>query len=521
MALKCPKCGAVNPDNARFCWNDGEKFTTTGPFQFRNGTTANSIDDLVNLIDNNWSESQQHLYSGNFATWFSGIGRGDLALEAKEIVQKDSDQEIGLRKLIRRMEKQPAFRFSDGTQAHTIPELVAAIDTNWDEGKRYLYQHDDLADWLETIQRDDLAKTARQIISTESDQNIGLEKFLQGLGTDAPSKPQLTVSPSTIDFGTVDADKVSKAGYTKQVIISNAGRGHLHGTITSSESLITIDKTYFSGNVTTIEATAQVVRRRATITIESNGGTETLPVRMNPIYPIWRIVISVDCIIGLLAGLAAYFFSSLPIFYCLISGLLLGSAISSNRWVYKVQRNKLYIISFLLFVLGVSIITIHYYQYSRNVTTVISVFKSRFKKVDVRERAANALGSMGDVRAVQPLINALKDNDRRVRSSAAYALGNIGDIRAEQPLIDALKDNDKWLRESAASALGRIGDAKAVEPLIDTLKDNDEWVRWRAASALGEIGDARAVEPLKQALKDKDESVRKAAKEALEKIQKR
>jgi len=38
-----------------------------------------------------------------------------------------------------------------------------------------------------------------------------------------------------------------------------------------------------------------------------------------------------------------------------------------------------------------------------------------------------------------------------------------------------------------------------VEPLIQALKDEDSGVRSRTAGVLGDIGDARAVEPLVQA----------------------
>lgn len=57
---------------------------------------------------------------------------------------------------------------------------------------------------------------------------------------------------------------------------------------------------------------------------------------------------------------------------------------------------------------------------------------------------------------------------------------------------------------------------RAVDPLIQALKDEDDDVREAAADALGDIGDGRAVEPLTQALNDKD--VCEAAKYALEKI---
>ena len=66
--------------------------------------------------------------------------------------------------------------------------------------------------------------------------------------------------------------------------------------------------------------------------------------------------------------------------------------------------------------------------------------------------------------------------------------------------------------------MGEIGDARAVEPLIAALKHNDTGIRQDAARALGRIGDARAVEPLIAALKYKTPRVHKAVVEALGKI---
>ena len=610
MAITCPKCGKLNPDNARFCWNDGEEFVTTGfrPFQYTDGSSANSIEDLIVLIEQNWDESKRYLYSDSFATWFSSIGRGDLTLAAQDIVQSTKDEDTALRKLIRRLEKNPTFRFSDGTKASTIPEFVSEIDKNWDEGKLYLYDHDDLADWLETIQRDDHAKTARQIISSESDQDIGLEKFLQSLGTDAPPKPQLTIIPATIDFGTVDADKVSKGGYTKQFTIRNPGRGHLYGTITSSESWIAINKTEFSGNSITITATVKTVGRSANITIQSNVGTETLPVKMNPVYPVWKAILSLECLIGAVVGLVLGYIVAYGLFISvpnpilgLVMGLSFGLALSMLKWVSKVQRPIFYLIPAALLMLGIGILTnIGYQEYkirtAKNgdvwavepLTNALKGKKIKYVRRDaarilgkigaveplinalknddsvVRNFAASALGRIGDARAVEPLIEALRAwseklflsgyrrpfiNTERVtaaralgeigdaravqplindlengfwaktRQTAAFALGKIGNARAVEPLIKALKDNDDDVRFKAADALGNIGDVRAIEPLINALKDNDKFVRWKAANALGDIGDVRAVKPLKQALNDRH--VREAAKQALDKIQKR
>lgn len=70
-----------------------------------------------------------------------------------------------------------------------------------------------------------------------------------------------------------------------------------------------------------------------------------------------------------------------------------------------------------------------------------------------------------------------------------------------------------------ADALGRIGDERAVEPLINRISDRSKYVRAGAARALGKIGDSRAVEPLQQLLNDNTNEVRDAAARALEDIE--
>jgi hypothetical protein len=145
----------------------------------------------------------------------------------------------------------------------------------------------------------------------------------------------------------------------------------------------------------------------------------------------------------------------------------------------------------------------------------------------VREGAAEALGEIGSTRAVEPLIQALKDEDSYedsyVRRKAARALGEIRSTRAVEPLIQALKDEDWCVRQEAAEALGKIGDEKAVEPLIQVLKDEDEGrVLGSAAEALGEIGSEEATETLIRFLESdkflkflKDDEFRSSVIEAL------
>ena len=111
----------------------------------------------------------------------------------------------------------------------------------------------------------------------------------------------------------------------------------------------------------------------------------------------------------------------------------------------------------------------------RDVEGLIKALKS--KNLNVREKAAEALGMIKDARAVIPLIDAL--NDESVRGSAAYALGKIGDSRAVAPLIQALKEEDFYkeshgipigVRGSVVDALTSIGET-AIEPLISVIEE--------------------------------------------------
>ena len=77
---------------------------------------------------------------------------------------------------------------------------------------------------------------------------------------------------------------------------------------------------------------------------------------------------------------------------------------------------------------------------------------------------------------VDRLIQDLKDNNTSVRAEAAEALGDIGDRRAVKPLIKALNDTDID-RVMIIDALEKINDIGAVEPLIIVLKDDDWYIR--------------------------------------------
>jgi HEAT repeat protein len=141
--------------------------------------------------------------------------------------------------------------------------------------------------------------------------------------------------------------------------------------------------------------------------------------------------------------------------------------------------------------------------------------------IEVRTSAAQALGSMGDPRAVEALLQALRsDADAGVRKMAAWALGEIESPAAVGGLSQAVRsDSSAEVRAAAAWALGEIESAEAVGALGAALRDSSVEVRRNAVWALGEIESADAVEWLVPALRDADLEIRRKATWALGEIE--
>ena len=120
----------------------------------------------------------------------------------------------------------------------------------------------------------------------------------------------------------------------------------------------------------------------------------------------------------------------------------------------------------------------------------------------VRTAAALAIGSLGDARAVDPLVSALGDQDWQVREAAVAALCRIADVRAAEALTVLLRD---W------QLRGRVGERQTVDalvtarapvtgPLIRALSDGDSLGCVIAAYVLAERGAAQALPALLGAL---------------------
>ena len=63
-----------------------------------------------------------------------------------------------------------------------------------------------------------------------------------------------------------------------------------------------------------------------------------------------------------------------------------------------------------------------------------------------------------------------------------------------------ISDMNYGPRWAAVVALGKIGDPRAVDPLVKALKEKQEELSFYVIEALNEIGDSRAVAPLISAL---------------------
>jgi hypothetical protein len=89
------------------------------------------------------------------------------------------------------------------------------------------------------------------------------------------------------------------------------------------------------------------------------------------------------------------------------------------------------------------------------------------------------------------------------RWKAMAGLVELGTV-AVVPLCDALREQSAYTRRFAAEALGKIGDPRAVPPLVSALQESEAYAQRYVAQALALLGDARAVEPLCAALANPD-----------------
>jgi len=143
------------------------------------------------------------------------------------------------------------------------------------------------------------------------------------------------------------------------------------------------------------------------------------------------------------------------------------------------------------------------------VESLIVILNDDNKDTPTRQVAARILGEIGDPRAIEPLIAILSHLNISIGdNSVELALKKIG-TPAVGSLISALNDKNEYVVQDSARILGIIGDSRAVEPLINVLKDKkygcgESHTRKETAEALEKIKDHRSVEFLITAWKNMD-----------------
>jgi HEAT repeat protein len=105
---------------------------------------------------------------------------------------------------------------------------------------------------------------------------------------------------------------------------------------------------------------------------------------------------------------------------------------------------------------------------------------------------------------------------RRIVKSFTIRSRDANKTRAEE-MLSALKESHWLTRKYAVEVLGSLGDARAVGPLIEVLTDEVNDIRQRAYDSLIKIG-APSVPAVASLLTHEDDDLRQAASEIIRKI---
>ena len=236
-------------------------------FKFPNGAEATSIPQLADLMAKNSKEATDALYRGYLEQSLGRAGEMHLATAARATAKEfPNDPELGLKAMVEILRGKMEFREGIETstpqrlgqkmevekqnEAATPKQLARMIDRNWEQAKTLLY-NGFMALWFEYTAQPQFAEIAKKITTRyNTDQDIGLEMLVQELDPHI-GQPELEISHTHIDFGTVDAE----AQKTIQLEIKNVGRGFLYGDVE------------FATELPGFQVSASAIRGAATLTV--------------------------------------------------------------------------------------------------------------------------------------------------------------------------------------------------------------------------------------------------------------
>ncbi len=149
----------------------------------------------------------------------------------------------------------------------------------------------------------------------------------------------------------------------------------------------------------------------------------------------------------------------------------------------------------------------------------LAVEAARSQDARVRRPALRILAYFGAPSTLELFLEAMDDPDDRVRDVAANGLAAIDDVRAIDGLLRASNHPSPRTRATAVRALGQTETDRGVrERLLEALSDPDAWVRYYAIQALSRRGDRDSAEPIALLIGDPAGHVRVAVVDALARL---
>jgi len=133
-----------------------------------------------------------------------------------------------------------------------------------------------------------------------------------------------------------------------------------------------------------------------------------------------------------------------------------------------------------------------------------------------RIRAIDTLGNLKDPRAIQPLIEALKDSEHYAAEDAAKALAKYGPT-AFPALIKAFDHPEPQVRVWAVGAVWMSGQAKQILPELLSLlsRETTDYVRLGVIGVLGDFQDPSITKAVLPFLESPDAMMKMSAAQTL------
>lgn len=146
---------------------------------------------------------------------------------------------------------------------------------------------------------------------------------------------------------------------------------------------------------------------------------------------------------------------------------------------------------------------------------LLGIIHNATEPLELRRRALEAIAPLSMPDVTQSIWEAYRSQNQLMRVSAIYSMGRNCDQLWLPTVLKEMENDAPEMRYEAAVAAGEIGDIAAVQKLIEHTEDNDIEVQMAAVSALGKIGGKEAKQQLRTMLLHKSHALRDAAEEAL------